>query len=69
MTIFFFVTKKMVTKKTLNEIAKQKGIKGYSKMRKAELEELLENLPEEEEEPYKIQASKHWKEEEKEKKT
>ena len=55
----------MVSKKRLNEIAKQKGIKGYSRMKKDELLELLENLPEE---PYKIQASRYWKEEEKKKK-
>ena len=48
--------------KELKQEAKQKGIKNYSRMRKAELEELLENLPEE---PYKIQASRNWEEEEK----
>ena len=46
----------MKTLKELKQEAKQKGIKHYSRMRKAELEELLENLPEE---PYKIQASRN----------
>ena len=52
----------MISKKRLNQIAKEKGLKGYHKMRKAELLELLENQPEK---PYKIQASRYWNEEEK----
>ena len=55
----------MKTLKELKQEAKQKGVKNYSRIKKAELEEILENLPEE---PYKIQASKHWKEEEKKEK-
>ena len=55
----------MKTLKELRKEAKQKGLKGFSKMRKSELLELLENQTEE---PYKIQASRYWKEEGKKKK-
>ena len=47
----------MVTKKTLVQIAKQKGIKGVSKMRKDEIQELLDEFAEE---PWKIQAARQW---------
>ena len=55
----------MTTKRHLLEKARQKGLRGVSRLRKDELFDLFENLPDE---PDKVLAAREWRENEEDEK-